>query len=166
MSEIPSPIPQPVQPGGVTSQFLTPTNAILFLIIAFVAYRRLFPSLVPAAIKPIVRDEPILFKTYTRRELQKYNGIGGERILMGIRGNVYDVTAGAGFYGPDGPYGNFAGNDASRGLAKGSFDKEMLTPVDQPVDDLNDLTEDEQRALTDWEDHFRTKYFYVGKLEE
>ena len=32
------------------------------------------------------------------------------------------MTAGRSFYGPDGMYGNFAGRDASRGMAKQSFD--------------------------------------------
>lgn len=58
-------------------------------------------------------------------------------------------------------YGNFAGRDASRGMAKQSFDigtlfilllasghhiemnVEMLTPVDQPLDKLTDLKQDE-----------------------
>lgn len=60
-------------------------------------------------------------------------------------------------------YGNFAGRDASRGMAKQSFDLgmrsnvqqrksryvnisfllEMLTPVDQPMDKLEDLKPDE-----------------------
>jgi membrane-associated progesterone receptor component len=60
-------------------------------------------------------------------------------------------------------YGNFAGRDASRGMAKQSFDigkctpwtfipvvrlitslfTEMLTPIDQPLDKLMDLKPDE-----------------------
>ena len=60
----------------------------------------------------------------------------------------------------DGMYGNFAGRDASRGMAKQSFDLgmtyifsswrfsydlplDMLTPVDQPLDKLDDLKSDE-----------------------
>lgn len=61
----------------------------------------------------------------------------------------------------DGPYGNFAGRDASRGMAKQSFDEglsgvfvlrltaidrhvpDMLTPIDQPLDKLEDLTPSE-----------------------
>lgn len=61
----------------------------------------------------------------------------------------------------DGMYGNFAGRDASRGMAKQSFDTgklqrnmssrynwshsftEMLTPIDQPLDKLDDLAKDE-----------------------
>ena len=59
-------------------------------------------------------------------------------------------------------YANFAGRDASRGMAKQSFDEgllsfyswllsiqiiyqntEMLTPIDQPLDRLEDLKPDE-----------------------
>lgn len=60
-------------------------------------------------------------------------------------------------------YGNFAGRDASRGMAKQSFDVgmydpgshacicspyfmgclEMLTPIDQSLDKLTDLKQDE-----------------------
>ena len=59
----------------------------------------------------------------------------------------------------DGMYGNFAGRDASRGMAKQSFDLgttyifswrsfwnfplDMLTPVDQSLDKLEDLKADE-----------------------
>jgi hypothetical protein len=63
-------------------------------------------------------------------------------------------------------YGNFAGRDASRGMAKQSFDSgrplshtapsiadpicdriEMLTPIDQPLDKLGDLTPEEMLVL-------------------
>ena len=59
-------------------------------------------------------------------------------------------------------YGNFAGRDASRGMAKQSFEAgvfwvpemavniawltrflDMLTPIDQPLDKLEDLEPDE-----------------------
>jgi hypothetical protein len=31
----------------------------------------------------------------------------------------------------------------------------MITPLDQPMDPLDDMTPEEQRALDDWEEHFR-----------
>ena len=67
-----------------------------------------------------------------------------------------------GTFNADGMYGNFAGRDASRGMAKQSFDLgtsptnyifsylslircllDMLTPLDQPLDKLEDLTAEE-----------------------
>jgi hypothetical protein len=50
-----------------------------------------------------------------------------------------------------GPYAIFAGRDASRGLAKQSFEAEMLTPVDEPIDKLEDLSASEWENLRDWE---------------
>ncbi|RUO95366.1 cytochrome b5-like heme/steroid binding domain-containing protein [Jimgerdemannia flammicorona] len=124
----------------------------------------------PANAAPEPRHpETIVFKDYTPIELQPYtgkqdNGMG--RILMAVNGNVYDVSRGRNFYGPDGPYGNFGGRDASRGLAKGSFDLDMLTDVDKPIDKLEDLARDEWEALREWEAHFAGKYLLVGKLVE
>ncbi|RKP34499.1 cytochrome b5-like heme/steroid binding domain-containing protein, partial [Dimargaris cristalligena] len=85
-------------------------------------------------------------------------------IYMAVNGKVFDVTKGANFYGPEGPYGNFAGHDASRGLAKGSFEKDMLPNVDGPLDTLADLADDEREALRDWEALFTSKYPQVGVL--
>lgn len=65
-----------------------------------------------------------------------------------------------------GPYGNFAGRDASRGLAKNSFDMEMLTDDDKPIDKLEDLNKDEWDSLREWEQHFANKYLLVGTLVE
>ena len=31
----------------------------------------------------------------------------------------------------------------------------MITPLDRPMDPLDDMTPEEARALEDWEDHFR-----------
>lgn len=75
------------------------------------------------------------------------------------------MTSGKNFYGPGGPYENFAGRDASRGLACGSFDEDMLTKdLRGPLDDLKGLGEDEMQALQGWEERFTEKYLVVGKL--
>ena len=82
-----------------------------------------------------------------------------------MRGRVFDVTPGRNFYGPGGPYENFAGRDASRGLACGSFDEDMLTKdLRGPLDDLKGLGDEEMGALADWEARFSEKYLVVGKL--
>ena len=81
-------------------------------------------------------------------------------------GSVYDVTSGKSFYGPGGPYENFGGKDASRGLAKGSFEEDMLTDTDAKIDGLEDLTEEEWGVLKGWKEHFGNKYLLVGELVE
>lgn len=45
-------------------------------------------------------------------------------------------------------------------LAKHNF--ELIETSD--VDDLNDLTKDENDVLLDWEAHFQNKYVQVGEL--
>lgn len=56
-----------------------------------------------------------------------------------------------------GMYGNFAGRDASRGLAKNSFDAEMLTDINEPIDELKDLDKDERGSLMEWAAFFENK---------
>jgi len=99
----------------------SPTNIILFMILLYVIYLRLRPRPLPQL--SVIVDEPIVFSYYTPLELSDFDGRKNKRILMGIRGRVYDVTSGGHFYGPGGPYGSFAGRDASRGLSKGSFEE-------------------------------------------
>ncbi|KAJ1964622.1 Dihydrodipicolinate synthase [Dipsacomyces acuminosporus] len=85
---------------------------------------------------------------------------------MAVKGTVYDVSKGRSFYGPGGPYANFAGRDASRGLALGSFDKSTLTDLDAPLDDLKDLDKAEIEALDEWAGFFAGKYMPIGRLVE
>ena len=86
-------------------------------------------------------------------------------MYFAVRGKVFDVSRGRNFYGPGGPYSNFAGRDASRGLACGSFDESMLTKdLDGPLDTLEDLGREEMDALQGWEERFNEKYDIVGRL--
>ncbi|KAF9483656.1 cytochrome b5 [Pholiota conissans] len=155
----------------------TPVNTALFLYILYSVQRIIFPTKsTPATIPhefkagyswlPKSHPPAVLYKIYTPKTLEPFNGRDKERILLAINGVVFDVTAGRNFYGPDGMYGNFAGRDASRGMAKQSFDLEMLTPIDQPLDKLDDLRQDEIDNMRGWIDHFSSKYIICGKLVE
>lgn len=86
-------------------------------------------------------------------------------VYIAVRGKVFDVTPGRHFYGPGGPYENFAGRDASRGLACNSFDEDMLTKdLEGPLDTLDGLGSDEMESLQGWEERFSEKYLVVGRL--
>jgi len=115
---------------------------------------------------PATHPDVFVFKTYTPKTLEPFTGKDGSKILLAIDRKVFDVTAGRNFYGPDGMYGNFAGRDASRGMAKQSFDVEMLTEVDKPIDKLEDLDASELDNMNGWISHFTHKYVIVGKLVE
>lgn len=64
------------------------------------------------------------------------------------------------FYGPGGPYALFAGKDASRALAKMSFEDKDLTG------DVSGLGPFELEALQDWEYKFMSKYVKVGTVKK
>ncbi|XP_037927877.1 membrane steroid-binding protein 2-like [Teleopsis dalmanni] len=55
---------------------------------------------------------PMLSRNMTLEELQQYDGTGvDKRILIGLNGNIYDVTAGRQKYGPGMPFEMFAGQN-------------------------------------------------------
>ncbi|OQU95528.1 Cytochrome b5-like Heme/Steroid binding domain-containing protein [Cladophialophora immunda] len=114
---------------------------------------------------PPAGPQPIVFKTFTPRTLLKNNGTDNSPVYLAVRGKVYDVSSGRNFYGPGGPYENFAGRDATRGLACQSFDEEMLTKdLDGPLDPCDDLTPEQVDNLNGWIERFDEKYLVVGKL--
>ncbi|KZT20696.1 cytochrome b5 [Neolentinus lepideus HHB14362 ss-1] len=157
-----------------------PVNTALLLYILYAVQRIIFPpsstksksTQIPTEFKhgyswmPKAHPPTVLFTTYTPKTLSPFDGKDSGRILLAIDGTVFDVTAGRNFYGPNGMYGNFAGRDATRGMAKQSFDIEMLTPIDQPLDKCDDFTPEEIENMKGWFDHFSNKYIVCGKLVE
>lgn len=134
---------------------------IIILLVAYFA-KSIISDFMSAPAK--VNNEPPAQTVYTPKTLAKFNGKDDEKVYLAVKGKVFDVTAGKTFYGPGGPYENFAGRDASRGLAYNSFDPSVLTPIDQPLDKLEDLSAEEKESLDNWETHFEGKYILVGTL--
>ncbi|XP_062215765.1 membrane steroid-binding protein 1-like [Phragmites australis] len=108
---------------------------------------------------PFVFPEPVQMGEVTLEQLRAYDGKDpAKQILIAIRGQVYDVSRGRLFYGPQGPYSLFAGRDATRALALMSFDHNDLTG------DLEGLSPDDLEVLQDWEEKFKERYPRVGHL--
>jgi membrane-associated progesterone receptor component len=130
-------------------------------------YYRCYPvlgRLVPNSLIP--SDDHVVSK----EELQRNDGngeapegYGTPPIYLGAKGKVYDVSfGGTSFYGKGCPYNCFAGKDASRALAKMSFD---VKNTENPC--ISDLDEKEMKILNDWVKTFedRKNYPCVGRLE-
>ncbi|ODQ65167.1 cytochrome b5 [Nadsonia fulvescens var. elongata DSM 6958] len=155
----------------VPAEMIPYVNILACLIGGYFLFKRMFRANADIQVESVstssVKDssEPIVFTTYTPSTLIKFNGVDDERVFLAVKGIVYDVSAGKKFYGPGGPYANFAGHDASRGLAKNSFDIEVITPIDQPIDLLKDLTDEEIEAMNGWAAMFAGKYLVVGELK-
>ncbi|KAG7825255.1 hypothetical protein KL909_001547 [Ogataea angusta] len=115
--------------------------AILVILATFFLGSTIFAPSRTVEINPASDDVAVEEQEFTPRTLYKYNGFDLEQIYIAVKGNVYDVSKARQFYGPSGPYSNFAGHDASRGLAKNSFDEFRLTFLDLAfMISLDDLT--------------------------
>ncbi|KAH8695314.1 putative DNA damage response protein [Talaromyces proteolyticus] len=151
-----------VPPPAEALPIATPINLILLSLFIVIVYLQFRPK---AAVSLPRGPAPVVFRTFTPSTLLPFNGIDGAPVYLAVRGRVFDVTPGRNFYGPGGPYENFAGRDASRGLAHQSFDREMLTEdLKGPLDDLKDLEAEQLENLEGWEERFLEKYLVVGKL--
>ena len=110
---------------SILEQLSSPLNLGLLALAAYLIYTNHLKSAPPriAPKQPRIIEQ----RDYTLKELQPKNGLNGQPIYIAVKGTVYDVSAGATFYGPGSAYENFAGRDASRGLAKQSFSDDNLT---------------------------------------
>ena len=95
-------------------------------------------------------------------ELAARDGVSDptSEIWLSILGEVYDVSSGARFYGPEGGYRGFAGRDATRAFHTGEFDDAGLVP------NLDGLPHDACLALEEWAGFYRSadEYPRVGVL--
>ncbi|RWR91923.1 membrane steroid-binding protein 2-like protein [Cinnamomum micranthum f. kanehirae] len=115
----------------------------------------------PRIVEREVLPPPVEVGEITEEELKAYDGTDPKKpLLMAIKGQIYDVSQGRGFYGPGGPYALFAGKDASRALAKMSFEEKDLNG------DMSGLGPFELEALNDWEFRFMGKYAKVGTIKK
>ncbi|KAJ5722560.1 hypothetical protein N7488_000595 [Penicillium malachiteum] len=154
--------PDDAVPQAEVMSIASPINLILvslFVVLLFWHFKPKQPIELPCG------PPPTVFRVYTPKTLIEFNGEDNRPVYLAVRGRVFDVSPGRNFYGPGGPYENFAGRDASRGLAHQSFDEDMLTQdLSAPLDDLKDLDADQLENLKSWEERFLEKYLVVGKL--
>ncbi|KXS21599.1 cytochrome b5 [Gonapodya prolifera JEL478] len=139
-----------------------PVNWVLIGVLGYLLYSLLRPQRYEPP--PPMHAKVIEMREYTPADLAEFDGTEGKAIKFAVNGKVFDVSRGRNFYGPGGPYGNFAGRDASRGMAKQSFELENIRAPDEPIDPLDDLTKEERDNMLEWESHFLHKYDHVGWL--
>lgn len=84
----------------------------------------------PLPTKPHTRDEdPEPPRNFTLAQLKEFVGKIEDKeapIYLALDGEVYDVSEGRDFYGPEGVYGSFAGHDVTKAFAKNSLEESDL----------------------------------------
>ncbi|XP_045203961.2 membrane-associated progesterone receptor component 1-like [Mercenaria mercenaria] len=154
--------------GNFVSKFMSellssPLNLALLGVCGFLLYKIIMGQKKQEPAPPREPELPKLKKQdMTLEQLREFDGKGPDgRILLAANGKVFDVTRGKRFYGPGGPYGLFAGRDASRALATFSMTDDVFR---NEYDDLSDLTSMQMESVREWEMQFTEKYDYVGRL--
>jgi len=93
-------------------------------------------------------------------ELFENDGKNNKPIWLAAKGEVFDVTKGRDFYGPESGYAVMAGRDASRALALMSLD---VANIDN--NRIDDLSAGDIMTLDEWRMKFHTKYTCLGTLK-
>ncbi|KAL7466017.1 hypothetical protein ACHAXS_006319 [Conticribra weissflogii] len=104
--------------------------------------------------------------TVTREQLEEMDGFDGAPLYLSIKGRVYDVSAGAKFYGEGKEYHDWIGKDASRSFGmgcRGGLDRMGHECLSESLEGLN---EKELKEIDRWVELYEThdKYTFVGYL--
>jgi membrane-associated progesterone receptor component len=104
-------------------------------------------------------EEPIVRRDFTLDQLRAYTGAEDKPIYIALEKTVYDVSEAKHLYGDGCSYHMFAGREASRALAKLSFEEEDLASTY-----LGDLSKFELDNLNNYVHKFKyfKKYPIVG----
>ena len=94
------------------------------------------------------------------RDLEEYNGRDSARVYCSVRGRVYDVSTSNSIQ-PNGGYAFLCGADATFGIARMSFDDDLVGRMD-----FGTLTADEWASVNGWVGYMDGKYEVVGRLQE
>lgn len=86
--------------GILQEIFTSPLNLTLLSLCLFLIYK-IFRGDRPLRVPEAEERLPKMKKRdFTIAELKPYDGVQNPRILMAVKGKVYDVTRGKNFYGP------------------------------------------------------------------
>lgn len=97
---------------------------------------------------------------FTKESLKPFNGTTNPKIYIALKGDVFDVTSGKGFYGPGSSYNVIAGKDGSVALGLMELEPTIFEKVK-----VDSLTPEQKKTLDSWHSKFASKYKIVGKLE-
>lgn len=100
-------------------------------------------------------------RDFTLEQLRECDGTNEKPIYIALKREVYNVSSAVDFYGPEGSYSCFAGREASRAMAKLSFDEKELNNLK-----LDDISAFERDSLEGWIEKFKhyRDYPIVGKV--
>ena len=139
-------------------------GVIVILTTAFLCY--LISRIFEATEKPTpatkdVEEEKEPPRDFTISQLRDFDGSKDQPIYVGLKGEVFDVSSAADFYGPGQSYSCFAGREASRAMARLSFEEDDLSSTK-----LEDLGPFERNTLEDWYQKFKyyKSYPVVGRI--
>lgn len=132
---------------------------LVYQLISYIFQSPPQPSTKPSRQEEEEEKEPP--RDFTIEQLRDYDGSDGKPIYIGLKGDVFDVSSASQFYGKGSSYNCFAGREATRAMARLSFEEEDLSST--KTDDLGPF---ERSTLEDWYDKFKYLKCYpiVGRV--
>jgi membrane-associated progesterone receptor component len=159
-----------VQEGDTTAMLVMGLSLVVGGLVAKKFINVIFPAdEAPDILKQgqgvVVDDEEeqeIVLRDFTLVQLRVFDGEGDKPIYVALRREVFDVSHAKDFYGKGCSYHCFAGREASRAMAKMSFDEADLANGMK----LDDLGPFDRHILDDWYEKFKYYKCYpvVGKV--